>query len=481
VEESVNEVGVAGSSSPAASEPGAQLRGLVAARVYADFFRDPLRSFADVDRRWGRLCMVHNPLSSRQRRFVLALGPRWNEAVFPDVERFRTTGQGLSGPPGSAIRRVRNGLTRTRGEKHRRLRGLFAPALSRRGVTRVEPRIAEIVRDQVGSWQPGQSRDLVREMGELSLRVSSEVLLGIEDRGLAHAFGVRVRDYLHRSFTLPVLATRLLPLPGTPYRALHNRAERLEEVVREIIAERRQRGLGGDVISAMLRALEDGEPWIEADDIVGQITLLLGASYDTTAQALIWAFFLLAQHPDTGAALAEELDGAGDPAGLDLEMLDALPLLDGVVKETLRLFPPVPYTLRICTAPSTLGSLSLRRGDRVVCSHFFTHRAPECFERPLRFDPWRWQDITPGPFEYMPFSLPPRVCPGAGFSRAVLKRTLAEVLARVRYRVTSPRVDLAVRISLSPRDALHVALEPRSAGFRSSPVRGTIRDAVHWD
>ena len=98
-----------------------------------------------------------------------------------------------------------------------------------------------------------------------------------------------------------------------------------------------------------------------------------------------------------------------------------LPLLDAVVKESMRILPTVPYTVRAVAERTELGGVPAFPGDRVVCSHYVTHHMPEIYPQPDRFDPLRWFTIRPSSYEYFPFSAGQRVCLGRYMAMMLMK------------------------------------------------------------
>jgi cytochrome P450 len=109
------------------------MRGLHACRWYVDFFRDPVGCLCRAYRQIGPVAVAGQvvPGLGQERRHVFALGPDFNRQVLGDPATFRTTGQFLRGPAGSALRRVREGLTAMNGEKHRRQRQLILPLFTK--------------------------------------------------------------------------------------------------------------------------------------------------------------------------------------------------------------------------------------------------------------------------------------------------------------------------------------------------------------
>jgi cytochrome P450 len=410
---------------------------------------------------------------------VIALGPAYNRAVLGDPVTFRTTGQTLPGPKGSAQRRLRYGLTRSQREAHARQRELVLPVFQRSAVDRSCPRMVAAADELLERWRVGETLDMAHEMKWVSLRLSSDILFGRDDPELALRLGGMIGEWFERNFR-PGVWLALLNVPGTPYRALLRHAERLEAEIRALLEKRRRSGAsGGDVFSLLVRAHAEGQPWMSDRDLVGQATILFAASYETTENALAWTLFLLAQHPEQTEEIAEELArvlGGAAPGSADLARL---PLLDAAIRESMRILPPVPYTIRSVEAETELGSAELRRGDRVVLSHYVTHHLPELYAEPERFLPQRWLTLRRTPWEYLPFSAGPRLCIGFRFADVAMKVVVARILQRFRFSLRpGVRIDPWVKVTMAPRLGLPMTLCAPGAKLAAQPVRGRIRDLV---
>jgi cytochrome P450 len=213
--------------------------------------------------------------------------------------------------------------------------------------------------------------------------------------------------------------------------------------------------------------------------LIGQTATLFVAGHDITARVLTWALFLLSQHPRQAADLDDELSGRLRGAAPRAAQLDDLPLLDGVLKESMRLLPPVLWWARTSTAPFELGPYTLPRGARAVVSHFVTHRLPDLYPRPGRFLPERWAGLHPGPYEYIPFSAGPRMCPGAGAAMAEMKTVLAVLLQRRRLTLRpGARVDCGGLMLSAPRRGLPMVVHAADRVFPASPAVGNVRTLV---
>jgi cytochrome P450 len=218
---------------------------------------------------------------------------------------------------------------------------------------------------------------------------------------------------------------------------------------------------------------------MEESELIGQATVMFIASYENVASVLTWTLFLLAQHPQIMGDLHAELTSVlgGNPP--DVETLEKLPLLDAVVKESMRVLPPVPYLVRKAIMPSSLGEFEIRKNDRVAVSAYITHHLPELYPNPRRFTPDRWFQIKPTPFEYFPFGAGPRACLGKLFAVAEIKIGLAMILARHRLAVQPDiRIDRRVQVMMSPKRGLPMIIHPPDRQFERAPVRGNIHDMV---
>ena len=147
------------------------------------------------------------------------------------------------------------------------------------------------------------------------------------------------------------------------------------------------------------------------EEIRDQLLTLFVASHETSANALAWAFYLLAQHPQVTGKLLDELDRElkGEaPTAADLERL---PYLEQVAKETLRLYPPAPSANRIVRDSFEWKGYEIEAGELVTYVPFVSHRMESQFPDPLRFKPERFAAVggdTIAPYAYIPFAAGPR-------------------------------------------------------------------------
>ncbi len=213
------------------------------------------------------------------------------------------------------------------------------------------------------------------------------------------------------------------------------------------------------------------------EELIGHAFTLFVAGHETTSNALAATVLLLEQHPAVLADLLDELDGTLHGAAPTVAHVGTLPLLEGVIKESLRLLPPAIIGIRIAAQPTQLSGYAVPKGANVVYSEFVTQRMPELYAEPDRFKPARWATLDPSPYEYLPFAAGPHMCIGWAFAMQELRVVLAMLLQRYRLAlVPGTRVDLTVR--MQPKHGLPMHVHAQDRQFGATPVHGTIRNLI---
>jgi cytochrome P450 len=239
--------------------------------------------------------------------------------------------------------------------------------------------------------------------------------------------------------------------------------EAMGAVEREVMEEVRRRKAASengapDVVSMLVHArYEDGSPLSDQDLRDELVTLL---SDGPTSSTLAWTFERLLRNPDKLELLRDDIL-AGDGG-----------YLDAVVKETLRLRPPVPVVVRTLLEPMTLGGYDLPAGTTVApCIHLI-HRDERWYERPHRFLPERFVGKQPGTYTWIPFGGGVRRCLAASYAEMEMKRVLRVVLETTELRAVESDAERARKsaISFSPDQKGLVIAEPREAEAAGDPA-----------
>ncbi len=437
--------------------------------------RDPLGYLRELRATYGNLVRL---TPRRGKSMYFAFGPEYNALLHGDTELFIAKGFAIAGPPDTAQRRLATSLFSLNGEKHKIARRQLLPAFQKSAMEGYRADLIALLEERLAEWQPGQSVDLLHEMRRWSWSIAAKLLYGLDPSLASERLREDMDHWLHFN-TSPFVRLLQKDWPLTPYRRLLRHAEHLE---REILTLYRDRagsgGTGNDVLSLLKRERADDVKSIDEEEIVGHVMTLFLAAFETTANTLTWTFFLLAQHPHIQAELLDELAPLHGAAP-SLEELARLPVLDGVLKESLRLMPVIPASRRISSQTCAFGAYRLPAESRVYFSHYLTHHLPELYPEPERFHPARWQTISPSGSEYLPFGAGAHHCIGASFARLIVKTALAMTLPRWRFTVrANARIDRHVIVAMEPKHGMPMTVEPQDRQFRVAEVRGDIHEMV---
>ena len=314
------------------------------------------------------------------------------------------------------------------GDRHRRDRKLLLPPFHGERMRAYAEVMATAAREETAAWGPGAAVAIRAAAQSITLRIIIRAVFGVTDRERGDALAAVIVDLL-RSFIAPLSFVPLLrfSIAGRgPWARFVRLRGRLDAMLLEQIAARRATGTAGydDILSLLLDATyEDGSGLSDAD-LLDELRTLLVAGHETTATSLAWALFHVHRDAVVLARLRDELAGVEAP-----ERLAKLPYLGAICQETLRMNPPVPIVLRRLDAPLTVAGQQCARGDVVGIAVSALHFDPDVWPDPHRFDPQRFLDRRPSPFEYTPFGGGHRRCVGAAFANYELAVVLGSIVA----------------------------------------------------
>lgn len=315
--------------------------------------------------------------------------------------------------------------------------------------------MAEAAREVVRSWPAGEPFELWPHMQAITQEVIMRSVFGAEE---AQRLG-ELRTLLHRltaALNDPGRLRMAAALgPGWLAREGGFRAAMapVEAALLEEVDRRRRAGEDGrrDIVSILIEARhEDGSPLDERELRDELMTLLTDGP---TSSSLAWVFERLLRHPEKLRRLQEEVWAGQDDA-----------YMDAVVKETLRLCPPVPVVVRRLLEPMVLGGYPLPAGTVVAPCVYLIHRNEELYPNPRHFLPERFLEQPPGTYSWIPFGGGTRRCLAASYAELEMKRVLRTVLSEVELRPADENSERARRsaISFSPDKRARVIAEPRT-------------------
>ncbi|GMS94683.1 hypothetical protein PENTCL1PPCAC_16858 [Pristionchus entomophagus] len=208
---------------------------------------------------------------------------------------------------------------------------------------------------------------------------------------------------------------------------------------------------------------------LSMDDIREEVEIFMFAGHDTTSAALGWTLWCLSHHQDMQERAFQEVrEIFGDDVDRDCtkDDLTRMPYLDRCIKESLRLFPPVPFVIRHLEEELQTGPYLLPRGSSLVIAPYMVHRNERIYPRPEVYDPDRFlPENSTGrhPYDYIPFSAGPRNCIGQKFAQYQLKIIVSSLLRTFRFRSEREfnSVSLLSEVVLKAGEGINVVIEAR--------------------
>jgi cytochrome P450 len=374
------------------------------------------------------------------------------------------------------------GLFGVNGSVHRQHRQLLMPAFHKQRIDSYRDDIVAITQSELEQLQLGKPINIAQVMRLLTLRVATKTLFGYDVGSLGAKSGYLLQEALGL-IGKPKVTLLPFDIPGLPYHRLFNLMAQLDDEMRVLIRRKRESGTDdGDVLSMLIQArdVESGMALTE-DELLGHTSVIFAAGHETSANALTWTLFLLSQHPQVAVNLLDELESVLKSEAPTVEQLQQLPMLERVIKESMRVLPPVPWNGRVTSQATILGDYALPAGTEVFISIYQTHHMPEIYPEPERFNPQRWEGFEPTMFEYNPFSAGSRICIGAGFAMMEIKIVLAMLLQRYRLQfLPQQRIDRTGVIVMAPKYGMPMIVHQQDRQFTQGVggVRGNVHDMV---
>ena len=444
------------------------------------FALDPLGSLENLRRQYGDLIR----LDLDRYPVLIIFDPELNRHILRDPSVFYSYEADLIPlplPPDSSIKRVMTGMPLMNGPRHDDHRKTLLPYFHKKFVTRYHDGCIQVAERKAASWNYGMEVDLRTEMEQLAMWLATEPVLGLDPAREGEAIGRQLERTIKIIFN-PL--TFLLPynIPGLPFHRLLKNGKKMESIVRAVVVRKQTEGLtGDDILSAIMRMHQEDPDRLSERELIGHTTTMFRGGYNPSGMVLYWTIFLLSQHPKVLHRVLEELYQRVRGDVPTPEEAEHMPYLEGVLKETMRLFPAGTWTARLATQDFELASHCFPKGTWVVMSPYVTHRIPEVFPEPYGFLPERWLSIHPTAYEFMPFSAGPRYCIGTSLAMLQLKIVLSILLRRFRFTLKpSTRVDCTGMNAIRPRNGLPMILHHPDDSPPSVPWKGNVRSIVRF-
>jgi cytochrome P450 len=422
--------------------------------------RDPLTLFTYFTQTYGDIVFFR----LGGERVFLINHPQYIRDVLLTHHRNFTKSRGLE----RAKKLLGEGLLTSEGSTHLRQRRLLQPAFHRDRLGAYAQVMVEQATRMRERWQQGTAFDVSKEMMRVTLAIVGKTLFDTDVESKADEVGVAVTRVLE-TFWLNLLpgADFLEKFPIPKLRRAREARQRLDALIYAMIAERRASGDRGDLLSMLLAARDDdGGAGMSDTQIRDEAMTIMLAGHETTANALSWTWYLLSQHPEVEAQLHAEVDSALAGRRPTIADLPALPFVERVVTESMRLFPPAWMLGRRAIADYQLAGYTVPARSMILMSQYVMHRDKRFFDHPETFNPARWTPEFKAAlpkFAYFPFGAGPRQCIGDQFAWMELILVVATVAQQWRLRADPHhRVVPQPLITLRPKHGIVMEATVRS-------------------
>lgn len=340
---------------------------------------------------------------------------------------------------------LQHGVLVTDGEEHDRYRSLMEPSLHPGRLPQYTGIMLRHIDRVSAGWQDGATVDMLVESRKIALLIIMETLFGVDAWDDLAKIWVPIRKAIEFISPGPWIIFRHMPRPG-----YKRHLEKLDGYLYAIISARRtSAGSHHDLLQHLIEA------GLTDERIRDQMLTMLIAGHDTSTAMLAWTFASLGKQPELMARLTAEIDAT--PMG------EYSSLLNGVIKEVLRLYPPIHIGNRITASEVSFGEgATIPAGERIFYSIFLTHRDAQIWENADQFCPERF---THGrkilPMSFIPFGGGPRGCIGAAFGLTEARLVISQLLRTFDFHLLEIPIHTHMGATLEPRPGVFMRVTHR--------------------
>ena len=349
------------------------------------------------------------------------------------------------------------------GDQHRRDRKLLSPTFHGARMRAYAEGMRSSALRRAEQWRAGDTIQLQREMQAISMDVIVEAVIGAHDVARKQELATAITEAVDEVNPLPIFFKGLQREFGGvgPWAKFQRRMKRLDALLYAQIREARDaREERDDVLFRLIEAVDDDGARFDDREIRDHMLTLLVAGHETTTTSLAWVLDEIFRNASVRTWLLDEIAALGpEPSA---EALTALPALDAVCRESLRLHPVLAEFFRTVKDRYEIGGYTIPRGVTLAGSILMLNRDPEVYEAPDTFRPQRFMDARFAPEEFATFGGGHRHCLGAAFALSEMKIVVGTLL---------PRFELASTIDRPLRHARRNATLAVEAGAPMRVVR----------
>ena len=386
---------------------------------------------------------------------IIAIGSEANTFLFRNENKYVVS----SWPKSTRILLGKKSLAVNNGSFHTSRRKLLYDAFQPRALASYIPTMEQITDRYLEKWSEMGTLTWYPELRNYTFDIASNLFVSTEggsDSAVGHYFEV----WCQGLFTIPI------SLPWNKFgKALKARRKLLESLEQIILKRKQADSPGEDALGLLIQAEDEEGNSLSLEELKDQVLLLLFAGHETLTSAIASFCLLTAQHPDVMQRLVEEQERLNITGTPTLEDLKAMTYLEQVLKEVMRLVPPVGGGFREAIATFEFGGYRISKGSNIQYQIAQTHKDEEIYPESDRFDPDRFAPDSPADkqasFSYIPFGGGLRECIGKEFARLEMRLFASKLLQNYQWELLPQDLSLVTVPTPHPRDGLKVNFSRR--------------------
>ncbi len=350
-----------------------------------------------------------------------------------------------------------NSLMLMDGDEHKYHRSIMLDAFKKGPMQGYISIMPSIIKDEIDSLEGGKVNMMFPFFKMTTLKMATRVFFGLDDSHDLQKINLAISDMVSASTSIPI------NLPFTSYRRGINGRNYLKRLFAQLIPERRGNPKN-DLFSKFCTATNENGDGYSDQEIIDHLIFVLMASHDTTAITLTWISYFLAKHPEWQNIIRQEVKNV-DTSDLLLNDFRSFEKLSLVLKETLRINPPLTMVVRKTTQPLQIHDHDIPENTLVSCIFELTHNDERVWSDPEKFDPERFnrdrKEHMKCPFAYAPFGAGPHHCIGYSFAEMQIKMVIIELLKKYNLSVDPTYQAQIQDVPLKqPKDNLPLMIHP---------------------
>jgi retinoid hydroxylase len=341
------------------------------------------------------------------------------------------------------------------GEFHKSRRQLLYQAFQPRALASYIPTMESITKQYLQKWSVAKELTWYPELRDYTFDIASNLLVS-NDGGVSTALGKLFEDWCNGLFTIPI------NFPWTKFSKALKARKKLLQYLEQIVIQRQQSdNPGEDALGLLIQAEDETGNKLTTEELKDQILLLLFAGHETLTSAIASFCLLTAQNPDVMAKSRQEQAKFLSNSHLTLDTLKEMTYLEQVIKEVMRIIPPVGGGFREVIESFDFNGYQIPKGWTIQYQIAQTHQDSAIYAESDRFDPDRFsperQEDKQTNFAYIPFGGGLRECLGKEFARLEMRIFASLLLQKYQWELLpNQNLELVTVPTPHPKDGLKV-------------------------